>query len=483
MPAWTRLDTVLLLAVTLLAAGLRFVGLGSPLALVFDEIFYAQNACLLALGPEPCGITEPVSNAHPPLGEWLIAAGIVLGGWEAEGQDWRMASAIAGTLTVTLAYVLARRVLRDVSPRAAAAGATVAAGLLAIDVLHLVLSRVAMLDVFLGFFVLAAFLAITVDLQGKPRPARSRLGRLFLGRPWRLVAGLAIGAAVAVKWSGVYSALGVVLLVVACEVAARRRDEGGSERSWGAAFGAAFRGEWLRTAVLLGVVPVLVYLASYIGIAEGVLIAAPWREGSWFYDVAHHQLAMARFHIGLEGQHPYESPSWSWFALKRPVAFWFEGAETYEHVLAMGSPLAWWPALAVFGWLGVRWLRGGRELGASVVLVGALSAYLPWLILGFARSQIFIWYVLPALPFLYAAVGIAAARWQGWARGLVALMVVAAIAGFVFFLPIATAQPLAPDDWRLRMWFTDCERPGAPTLELPDDTINSGPPPDGWCWI
>jgi hypothetical protein len=34
------------------------------------------------------------------------------------------------------------------------------------------------------------------------------------------------------------------------------------------------------------------------------------------------------------------------------------------------------------------------------------------------------------------------------------------------------------------MWFTDCERPGgAPTLELPDDTINTGPPPDGWCWI
>jgi dolichyl-phosphate-mannose--protein O-mannosyl transferase len=122
-------------------------------------------------------------------------------------------------------------------------------------------------------------------------------------------------------------------------------------------------------------------------------------------------------------------------------------------------------------------------LGVSVVLVGALSAYLPWLILGFARSQIFIWYVFPALPFVYAAVGIAAVRWQGWARGLVVLIVAAAIAGFLFFWPIATAQPLAPDDWRLRMWFTDCERPGAPTLELPDDTISTGPPPDGWCWI
>ena len=193
---------------------------------------------------------------------------------------------------------------------------------------------------------------------------------------------------------------------------------------------------------------------------------------------------MARFHAGLEGHHPYESPSWSWFLLKRPVAFWFEGGSAYQHILSMASPLALWPALAVFGWLGVSWLRGNRSLGASVILVGALSAYLPWLILGFARSQIFLWYVLPALPFLYAAVGIAAVRWRGWARALLVIGLVVALAGFLFFWPIATASPLTPDDWRLRMWFTNCERPdGAPTLELPDDTINFGPPPDGWCWI
>jgi hypothetical protein len=288
----------------------------------------------------------------------------------------------------------------------------------------------------------------------------------------------------------VYSALGVVLLIVVAEIVARRQDDAGGQRGWGAAFGAAFRAEGLRTVVLLGLVPVLVYLVTYVGVAEGSLLAVPWGEGSWFYDVGHHQLAMARFHAGLEGHHPYESPSWSWFMLKRPVAFWFTPDpgdypfRLYEQVLSMGSPLAWWPALAVFGWLGVSWLRGNRSLGAAVILVGALSAYLPWLILGFARSQIFLWYVLPALPFLYVAVGIAAARWRGWARGLLVIGLVGALAGFLFFWPIATASPLSPDDWRLRIWFTNCARPdGAPTLELPDDSINIGPPPEGWCWI
>jgi hypothetical protein len=33
------------------------------------------------------------------------------------------------------------------------------------------------------------------------------------------------------------------------------------------------------------------------------------------------------------------------------------------------------------------------------------------------------------------------------------------------------------------MWLTECDRRGAPTLELPDDEIDSGPPPTGWCWI
>jgi dolichyl-phosphate-mannose--protein O-mannosyl transferase len=475
MPAWTRLDTTLLVAVTAVAAVIRFAGLGSPDGLVFDEIFYAQNACLRVGGPDVCGLAEPLSNAHPPLGEWLIAAGIALVGYEPFG--WRVASAVAGTLTVALAYVLARLVMGGVAPRLAAVGAAVAAGLLAIDVLHVVMSRVAMLDVFLALFVLAAFVASVLDLQSDPGERRPGIGRWLFGRPWRLAAGVFIGMAVAVKWSGAYSALGVVLLIVTWEVVQRRRGETGPPPGWAAAFGAAFRAEALRTAVLLGVVPVLVYVVTYVGVAEGTFVG-------WFADVARHQLAMARFHVGLEGQHPYESPSWSWFLVMRPVAFWFvDDGSSYEHILSMGSPLAWWPALAVFAWLSVSWLRGHRELGASVLLVGALSAYLPWLILGFTRSQVFLWYVLPALPFVYAATGIALTRWRGWARGLLVLIIIAAVAGFVFFWPILTATPLVPDDWRRRMWFTDCERPGAPTLEVPDDTINTGPPPDGWCWI
>jgi hypothetical protein len=55
---------------------------------------------------------------------------------------------------------------------------------------------------------------------------------------------------------------------------------------------------------------------------------------------------------------------------------------------------------------------------------------------------------------------------------------VAVIASFAFWLPVATALPLDPDGWRLRMLFADCG-----DQALPDDTTSSGSPPPGWCWI
>jgi hypothetical protein len=52
------------------------------------------------------------------------------------------------------------------------------------------------------------------------------------------------------------------------------------------------------------------------------------------------------------------------------------------------------------------------------------------------------------------------------------------IASFAFYLPVLTALPLNPDDWRTRILFTDC---GGQVL--PDDTTSQGSPPAGWCWI
>ncbi len=76
---------------------------------------------------------------------------------------WRFSAAVAGTLSVLLLVRIARRMF----------GSTIlgcAAGLLlALDGFHLVLSRSALLDIFLLLFVLAAFGALVLDRDARRR--------------------------------------------------------------------------------------------------------------------------------------------------------------------------------------------------------------------------------------------------------------------------------------------------------------------------
>ncbi len=126
-----------------MGAGVRVVQLGSPGTFVFDEIYYAQDACTyLSWGSSVCGIATEVSWVHPPVGKWLIAAGIWAFGNNPLG--WRVMSALAGTLTVALVYLLARRLTGSWL------AAAVASGVLALDPLSIISSRVAMLDGRLG---------------------------------------------------------------------------------------------------------------------------------------------------------------------------------------------------------------------------------------------------------------------------------------------------------------------------------------------
>jgi dolichyl-phosphate-mannose--protein O-mannosyl transferase len=467
----------------------RLPGLGTPSGFVFDEIFYARIACRFVIDTVQCGIDTVVSGAHPPLGDWLIGIGIRLFGYDEFG--WRIVAALAGTLSVALVYLLVRRLLAGhASETGATVGATVASGLLALDFLDVVQSRVAMLDVFVTLFVIATVLFAVLDgartrgPRGEDAEAPGWLRRLTLGRPWRMATGLALGAATATKWSGGYVALGLVVLIVAWEVAASDDAAAG----WRSRFGAALRRELLPSLVLLGLVPLLVYLASYIGRVDGQLFALPWRTGSVWRAILEHQYAMLRFHTGLAGDHPYESAPWSWLLLKRPVAYYFQASGgSYREILAIGNPLTWWGGAVALLVLGVGWVRSGAAWARpeAVMVVAALATYLPWLVLSGSRTQVFIWYLLPTIPFLYAALGLAAAwawRWLA-GRAVIGVGALAVAVSFAFFWPILTAAPLTPGDWRARIWFTDCGRPGAPTLQLPDDQINQGPPPAGWCWI
>ncbi|MGW5163099.1 phospholipid carrier-dependent glycosyltransferase, partial [Nonomuraea wenchangensis] len=171
------------LLVAVFGGVLRFARLGAPHAVVFDETYYMKDAySLLRFGVERTTLGDaknPVADrriiagnldifrqcgepadcasfvAHPPLGKWMIAAGEWLFGVNPFG--WRFAAALVGTLSILVLARVARRMTRSTLL------GCLAGLLLALDGLHLVFSRTALLDIFLTFWVLAGFACLVVD--------------------------------------------------------------------------------------------------------------------------------------------------------------------------------------------------------------------------------------------------------------------------------------------------------------------------------
>ncbi|HWC15276.1 MAG TPA: phospholipid carrier-dependent glycosyltransferase [Actinomycetota bacterium] len=505
-PVWSRLDTVALILVVVVAAVVRLTGLAHPDELIFDETYYAKDACWYVNSSEAqCARGADAPEVHPPLGKWLIGVGIRIFGFDCPDPDndiyckgtstsfaWRIVPAIAGIATVAVMYLLARRLFRSTL------AASLAAGLLAFDFLHLVQSRTSMLDIFIPLFGLAGFYFLVLDRDQMRADDAS-----VWDRPWRLAAGAAFGAAVATKWSGGLLMLGGLILVVAWSLAAR------SELPWRQRIAAVFRSEAATIFVFLLVVPFLLYSLTYIGRFSGTHVAgAPWKQGHVVRTMWDHHHYMWDFHSNLESTHSYQSPGASWIALKRPVSYYFCSGETcrpsnngeYEEIMATGNPFVWWMSVPALVFVAYRWIRRRNFMGAEgLVLTGFLVTYVPWLVVD--RPALFLFYLLPTVPFMCLALAYVATKiGQSWeAKSAIALFCLGTLGVFAFYRPVLVGKPLPQPQWDSRIWvFDNCDKPtGGPVTATVTETIEgqvttrvtettsdtSGMPPEGWCWI
>jgi 4-amino-4-deoxy-L-arabinose transferase-like glycosyltransferase len=81
---------------------LRLINLGSTKGYIFDEVYYVDGARdLLKYGVEVSG-SAPEFIVHPPVGKWLIGAGIAIFGDNEFG--WRFATALIGTLLIFCSF-------------------------------------------------------------------------------------------------------------------------------------------------------------------------------------------------------------------------------------------------------------------------------------------------------------------------------------------------------------------------------------------
>jgi len=505
------------LAVTLLAGLLRFVRLDLPYngdvgGKIFDEVYYACDAQnLLRYGVEHVTESGPLAGqclptgsgsfvVHPPLGKWAIALGLKIFGTSTFG--WRVMAALAGTLTVLVVIRVGRRMT----------GSTLlgclAGLLLAVDGLHLVQSRIAMLDVFLVLWTTAAFACLVCDrdqvrarLAATPpaRPFSSALPLLEGGsespenalspgsrdrdrlgvRWWRLAAGLCLGAAVATKWSGVYYLAVLGVLSLAWEVGARRT---AGQR---APFRATLRRSVVPLTGSLLLLPFAVYLLSWAGwFTSDIGYDRQWASGRsasgpaallpdalrslWHY---HQQILV--FHEGLSSPHQYQSHPAGWLLLARPISYYYplgitseqsgcHAASCAREVLAIGNPVLWWGTLPVL--LALVWLWVSRRDWRAAAVVALIAAgILPWVRDDLHERTMFLFYALPAVPFMALGAALVAGWLLGgkqasqqrrrWGAAAVGTYTALAVGAFAFFYPVLTALTITLSQWQQRMWF------------------------------
>jgi dolichyl-phosphate-mannose-protein mannosyltransferase len=503
-------------ALTLFSLFLRLWHLGRPHSFEFDETYYAKDAWSLLhhgyvtnyvpdandkiLAGDLHGLFArgPSMIVHPEVGKWLIAVGEHFFGMDPFG--WRVSAAVVGSLMVAVVIRLVRRLTGSTL-----LGAT-AGLLLCFDGLQFVMSRLALLDVFLAFFLLLAVSCLVADRDyGRLRMARlvpsehrTTAGdwgpvRGLLWRPWRLAAGISFGLALGTKWNALFPLAAFGLLVWAWDSGARRS--------------IGVRNPGLRAAVVDGIPAfgylVVVALVVYVATWTGWLLHAHLYEvslsntqygpywGSYLQRDTHAFLPglvrslrslwnyhqdVYTFHTQFlnDAKHTYQSHPQGWLILNRPVGVAAQldikpgtqgctapaDSTCLRQVLLLGTPALWWGGVfallyAVYAWIGKRDWRFG------VAVVGVLSTWLPWI--RYDGRPIFSYYAVAVIPFTVVAVTLVIGTLMGGPGAspqrrllgttVAGAFVVLVVLNFAYFWPVYTDQLLTTPEWLRRIWF------------------------------
>lgn len=460
--AWNQTDSLLLGVLALAALVTRFVNLGRPDELVFDELQFVGQALAYWRG-------EQFIDVHPNLPKLLIAGAIKLFG--THPWSWRIPSACLGTALVLVTFLLGREMFRS------RMAAVLAALFVLCDGMFLVHSRVAMLEIFHVTFTATSYLLLFQLLRTRD-PLKARRQILLLG--------LVLGAALASKLLLPEIAFLIVTGFVLYNMLSPNRS--------------AMRitnPRVIGTLILLGSVSSLVYLATFL---PNYWLG--WWGGAGAMLHYYHEVLWELGQIS-ESTNNFVSPWWSWPLMLRAPLYWQGSAEggLIATVWAGGNPVLWWSSL------GALVITIAREverpnLSRSFMLIayfsymGALSLskhgfylyiymtplYLLYLMLAMALADcwkgtsrkwedaILVITLTPACILglgttigILCLVGIAAAyvifAWRSTLGGkfVYLVLVTASLAAFVYFYPVWVATPMAPESYNSRIWLN---RPG-----------------------
>lgn len=521
-----RTEWLLVGIITLVAVLVRFVRLDQPHGIVFDEIYYVPDGWtitnngyesewpenkdeLWASGNYDSYLDQAEYVVHPPLGKYLIGIFMHLFGPE-HVWAWRFGVALFGAASIPLLYLVGKKLFGSIAMGA------IPAAMLAIDGHAIAMSRTAILDIFVMFFVLLGFLFLLYDredqqrqltswvaawrrrehardasvpLEGTPskwtstmnppaqRPTGPDWGPVLWRRPWFLAMVVALALATTVKWSGLYYLAFYCLLTIALD--AYNRKQAGITL-------------WLSAAVLkqgpvsfLLAIPltVVIYLVSYAGWFitgkgyNGIVDTGAWNGGNFFdwltLSMSHfidYQRQVYEFHSRLAAGHSYNSAPYEWPFLLRPTAFQYtyidpatdpscHATQCVQAVTSLSNPLLYWLGTIAVVFL-IMMLFVKPRWPYVAILVSYAAGYLPWLLTG--RTSVYHFYVIVWLPFMFLAAALALQTLAGDAKdprkqrtlavNLITGFFVLALLVSAFFFPVWTGIQIPDWYFNLTHW-------------------------------
>lgn len=345
----------------------------------FDEIYHGRAALETLRG------VYPYETVHPPLGKTLIAVGISIFGMTPFG--WRFMGTLFGVAMLAALYVLLKNMFGKTF--VAICGTL----LLGFEFMRFVQTRIATVDTYPVFFIIMSylfmyrFLCTTAD-----RPLRETIRPLGFS-------GLFFGIGAATKWIVIYAGFGLLAMYILKVVTdymyyyAPENRGGYTERVIKTL---AF------TALTFIVVPVIIYIVSYIpfGAAKdmnpGMLFKKEYYRMVW--DV---QVNTFKYHSALVAEHPYSSWWYQWVINQRPILYYLKTLDDGRRsaFAAFGNPVVWWGGLVAMIVMIVRVIRF-KDARALVIVIGYLAQLVPWMLVS---RIVFAYHYFPSTIFLVIA--------------------------------------------------------------------------------
>jgi dolichyl-phosphate-mannose-protein mannosyltransferase len=500
---WFRIGMV---SVFLLSLALRFWGLERFNTLVFDEVYFAK------FGNNYLTHT-PFFNAHPPLSQYMIGIGIWIGSHIPFWHD--TVNGLTGSMRSPWTYRWFNAFTGSFIPLVVAAIAyqlsyrrsfALLAGLFtACDGLFLVESRYALSNIYIVIFGLLGhwFLLLALDNQNRRRSF------------WLVFAGIAFGASVGTKWNGLWFLSGAYLIWIVAWIiqgmhsftnpklfftppslqeAVGRSEEVGISTYSPPFIPSASSESPLQNLTQLNIFQMLFYL----GIIPAFIYSIIWiphlqLDKTYGFIAVHEQILKFHLHLGGNSSdvHPYCAAWYKWPLMTRPMAYYYQTAQSITEPLpvmgpplpagagkviydvhAMGNPFLWWFGVAAMLFLVgmlvsqaiIPWVKEKRFLVPATLSVDTWIAL--YLVINYAANLapwvkvtrcVFIYHYMCAVVFVFLAIAWFVDQclrsYYQQLRVLGVSITFIILAAFIFWMPIYLGLPLSPHDYKLRMWF------------------------------